>query len=112
MSWSDYLNNPIWTRSTACATGRFWSYCLVSGLRVSELVGLDRDNVNLKRKEFMVRGKGQKDRPIFISPSAAAWVEVYLMRRDTEAGNSNSPAASGRNAKPLLSGTAAPKKST
>ncbi len=31
-----------------------------SGLRVSELVGLDKDHVNLKRREFSVRGKGQK----------------------------------------------------
>ncbi len=53
-----------------------------SGLRVSELVGLDRDHVNLKRKEFMVRGKGQKDRPIFISDDAAAWVQAYLDIRD------------------------------
>jgi len=52
-----------------------------SGLRVSELVGLDRDHINTKRREFMVRGKGQKDRPIFISPEAAAWVEQYLARR-------------------------------
>jgi len=52
-----------------------------SGLRVSELVGLDRDNINLKRREFMVRGKGQKDRPIFISPEAAKWVEHYLSKR-------------------------------
>lgn len=52
-----------------------------SGLRVSELVGLDRDHVNLKRREFMVRGKGQKDRPIFISKAAAEWLEVYLGRR-------------------------------
>jgi site-specific recombinase XerD len=52
-----------------------------SGLRVSELVGLDRDHVNLKRREFMVRGKGQKDRPIFISPEAAQWVEDYLSKR-------------------------------
>jgi site-specific recombinase XerD len=52
-----------------------------SGLRVSELVGLDRDHINLKRREFMVRGKGQKDRPIFISPEAARWVEEYLGRR-------------------------------
>ena len=29
----------------------------------------------------MVRGKGQKDRPIFISPQAAAWVEEYIKRR-------------------------------
>lgn len=52
-----------------------------SGLRVSELVGLDRDHVNLKRREFMVRGKGQKDRPIFISPEAADWIQRYLDAR-------------------------------
>lgn len=56
-----------------------------SGLRVSELVGLDRDHINLKRKEFMVRGKGQKDRPIFISPEAAKWVEHYLSKREDKA---------------------------
>jgi site-specific recombinase XerD len=53
-----------------------------SGLRVSELVGLDREHINLKRREFMVRGKGQKDRPIFISPEAASWVERYLQKRE------------------------------
>jgi site-specific recombinase XerD len=53
-----------------------------SGLRVSELVGLDRDHINLKRREFMVRGKGQKDRPIFISPEAAKCIEEYLQQRE------------------------------
>ncbi len=54
-----------------------------SGLRVSELVALDKDHINLKRREFMVRGKGQKDRPIFISPEAAVWIQRYLdMRKD------------------------------
>lgn len=52
-----------------------------SGLRVSELVALDRDHINLKRREFMVRGKGQKDRPIFISPEAAEWIQRYLDKR-------------------------------
>lgn len=52
------------------------------GLRVSELVGLNRDHINLKRREFMVRGKGQKDRPIFISPEAAAHIQEYLEARD------------------------------
>ncbi len=52
-----------------------------SGLRVSELVGLDRDHINVKRREFMVRGKGQKDRPIFISQEAADWVTKYLDKR-------------------------------
>lgn len=53
-----------------------------SGLRVSELVGLDRDHINLKHREFTVRGKGQKDRPIFISPDAAKWIEHYLNKRE------------------------------
>lgn len=53
-----------------------------SGLRVSELVGLDRDHVNLSRREFMVRGKGQKDRPIFISAEAAMWIQRYLEKRE------------------------------
>jgi site-specific recombinase XerD len=54
-----------------------------SGLRVSELVGLDRSHINLKRREFTVRGKGQKDRPVFISPEAADWLQSYLdMRQD------------------------------
>lgn len=54
-----------------------------SGLRVSELVGLDREHINLKRREFTVRGKGQKDRPVFISDEAAKHVQAYLdMRSD------------------------------
>lgn len=56
-----------------------------SGLRVSELVNLDKDHINLKRREFMVRGKGQKDRPIFISEDAAAWIQLYLNKRQDTA---------------------------
>lgn len=52
-----------------------------SGLRVSELVNLNRDHINTKRREFMVRGKGQKDRPIFISETAAGYIDDYLHTR-------------------------------
>lgn len=52
-----------------------------SGLRVSELVNLNRDHVNTKRREFMVRGKGQKDRPVFIGQATAERVEEYLKAR-------------------------------
>ena len=52
-----------------------------SGLRVSELVNLNRDHVNTTRREFMVRGKGQKDRPVFISESASEHVKNYLSAR-------------------------------
>lgn len=53
-----------------------------SGLRVSELINLNRDHINTKRREFMVRGKGQKDRPVFISEAAAGWVDHYLDVRE------------------------------
>ena len=52
-----------------------------SGLRVSELVSLNTEQLNLKRQEFMVRGKGQKDRPIFISDRATLWINRYLEQR-------------------------------
>ena len=52
-----------------------------SGLRVSELANLNRDHVNTKRREFMVRGKGQKDRPVFIGEAASSRVEEYLGAR-------------------------------
>jgi site-specific recombinase XerD len=56
-----------------------------SGLRVSELVNLNCDHINLKRLEFMVRGKGQKDRPVFISEEAASWIQKYLDLRNDKA---------------------------
>jgi site-specific recombinase XerD len=53
-----------------------------SGLRVSELVGLDRGHINLKHREFTIRGKGRKDRPVFVSEAAVHWLEAYLAKRD------------------------------
>lgn len=54
------------------------------GLRVSELCGLNRDSINLERREFVVRGKGKKDRPIFIDQSTADCIKDYLdMRTDS-----------------------------
>lgn len=52
-----------------------------SGLRVSELVNLNRDHINIARREFMVRGKGDKDRPVFISNDAAMHIENYMKTR-------------------------------
>jgi integrase/recombinase XerD len=69
-------SNPIGLRDRAVIELLF-----SGGLRVSELVGLNRDHINLERREFTVRGKGQKDRPIFISPRAADWLTRYLETR-------------------------------
>jgi len=52
-----------------------------TGLRVSELVSLNRDQVDLERKEFSVKGKGNKIRVVFLSDTAAQWIERYLRSR-------------------------------
>ncbi len=52
-----------------------------TGLRVSELTNLKIDNVNLKRDEFTVRGKGGKTRVVFISDDAKTAVKLYLEKR-------------------------------
>src|SRR3989344_1665922 len=49
-----------------------------TGLRVSELVGLNRDRVDLERREFGVIGKGGKARLVFVSGRAAEWIKRYL----------------------------------
>lgn len=53
-----------------------------TGLRVSELVSLNRSQVDLQRKEFMVRGKGRKPRIVFLSDAAAKAIAAYLKMRD------------------------------
>ena len=53
-----------------------------TGLRVSELVSLNRDRINLERAEFGVIGKGGKSRLVFVSDRAADWIKRYLDKRE------------------------------
>jgi len=53
-----------------------------TGLRVSELVKLDRSKVDLNRREFGVIGKGGRARVVFLSEKAAEWIKRYLDERD------------------------------
>ena len=52
-----------------------------SGMRVSELCQLNRNSINLKRREFQVLGKGNKNRLVFISQSATESLHNYLYSR-------------------------------
>lgn len=52
-----------------------------TGLRVSELCGLNRQSVNLKQDEFSVRGKGDKIRVVFLSETAKNCLKNYLDKR-------------------------------
>lgn len=52
-----------------------------TGLRVSELANLKRDQINLNKEEFTVTGKGSKHRVVFLSPEAKHWLKEYLAKR-------------------------------
>lgn len=73
---SPQISNVIGLRDRAILETLF-----STGLRVSELVNLNRDQVDLKRKEFGVKGKGNKLRVVFLSDTAAEWIERYLRSR-------------------------------
>ena len=55
-----------------------------TGMRVSELAHLKRDQINLKRDEFTVRGKGDKTRIVFLSHQARAALKAYLLHREDD----------------------------
>jgi integrase/recombinase XerC len=53
-----------------------------SGLRLSELVGLGVEDVNLNERMVRVMGKGGKERIVPFNRSAATALRVYLVDRD------------------------------
>lgn len=53
-----------------------------TGLRVSELVKLNSDQINLDRREFGVIGKGGRARLVFVSNRASDWIKRYLEKRE------------------------------
>lgn len=56
-----------------------------TGLRVSELSNLTKEQINLKKDEFTIRGKGSKLRIVFLSQQAKYWLKSYLeARKDLE----------------------------
>lgn len=52
-----------------------------AGLRVSELININRDQINLNKQEFSVKGKGGKIRIVFISDTAKDALRKYLDKR-------------------------------
>lgn len=53
-----------------------------SGLRNSELVGIDLNHIDWPHQRLRVRGKGSKERYVPFSDSAADAIKAYLPKRD------------------------------
>ena len=76
------LNAPGLTKITGKRDKAILETFFSTGLRVSELVSLSRDKVDLDRREFGIVGKGGKARVVFLSTRAAEWIRRYLDARE------------------------------
>ena len=76
-----FLKSPQGTNLSGLRDRAILETLFSTGLRVSELCSLNRHEIDLKRGEFSVRGKGSKIRVVFLSDSAKAALTSYLDKR-------------------------------
>ena len=61
------------------------SFLESTGCRISEMTGLDRDDVNMNTLEVVVNGKGDKQRKVYMSEVTGMLLQKYLdSRKDNE----------------------------
>lgn len=74
--------------------------CYASGLRLSELVGLDLDDVNLPNRMVRVLGKGRKERLVPFNRTTADAIRRYLPDRDVLSSRAGRAGVSGQRGRP------------
>lgn len=75
------LNQPLLSDKNGLRDKVILELLFSTGLRVSELVSLDRNQINLNTREFGVIGKGGRSRLVFISKKAAEYLDRYIKSR-------------------------------
>ncbi len=78
------LNMPEISKADGLRDKAILETLFSTGLRVSELTKLNRDQINFDRKEFGVIGKGRRARVVFLSDSSVEWLQRYLKDRTDE----------------------------
>ncbi len=76
-----FLLSPKGDSLTALRDRAILDTLFSTGLRVSELCALDREEIDLDRGEFGVRGKGSKLRVVFLSDRARHALRAYIDKR-------------------------------
>ena len=54
---------------------------LGTGMRISEVLSLNRKDINWKKKEAKIIGKGNKERTVFFTDRSLDWIRMYLEKR-------------------------------
>ena len=53
-------------------------FLYTTGVRISELCSLNRDDVCIRDKEIIVSGKGAKERAVYMTPVSCMYLKEYL----------------------------------
>ena len=75
------LSQPLPSLKTGLRDKVILEVLFSTGMRVSELVSLNRDQIDLQRREFGIVGKGREPRVVFLSERAVKWLTKYLASR-------------------------------
>ena len=75
------VNSDRWRKGKQLRNRAILEILFASGLRLSELCSLNRDQIHIERGEFTVLGKGKKTRLVFLSKQATYWLRRYLRTR-------------------------------
>ena len=54
---------------------------LSTGMRISEALSLNRNDLDWERGEVQIIGKGNKQRTVFLTKEAGKWIRLYLEKR-------------------------------
>jgi len=77
-----FLSQPLPSKKTGLRDKAILEVFFSTGMRVSELVKLNHDQIDLKRREFGIVGKGGQARVVFLSERAVKWLKKYLNSRE------------------------------
>ena len=78
------LNAPDTELATGVRDKAMLELLYATGLRVSELVGLTVQQINLRQGVVRVTGKGNKERLVPLGEEANSWLERYLLAARSE----------------------------
>lgn len=74
------------SRALGVRTRAIFETLLASGMRISELLSLNRDSIDQAAKEAIITGKGSKMRTVFFTDESLNWIQRYLFfRKDSHA---------------------------